>query len=206
MWCILTSPASPGQVNGFRDREMGLKVTHPLRCLISEPKAAQRGTRHGAALPFHEKYRDFFFHFCMLEWNKTPLKCLVKALRRERKEKDPLLLPLSPFIDPLIAISPGDNGSFARADPEQSPSLSFRGFSCALIIPKSRASSLFFSFLFSLFFFQQFHTKNHTITSMEKHTSVKISAVASQHFPAEKFFIRNLAASSDIEISVAAKL
>jgi len=41
---------------------------------------------------------------------------------------------------------------------------------------------------------------------MEKHTSLKISAVASQHFPTEEFFIRKFTASSNVRISVAAKL
>lgn len=64
-------------------------------------------------------------------------------------EKEPLLLPFAHTHHPLVAIGPGDSdinlGSFAQADPEQSPNLSVCGFSCALIMPKCRAFSLFFS-------------------------------------------------------------
>lgn len=170
---------------------MGLKVSHLLRCPISVPKA-----RHRAALSFHDKYRDFFFpHSFTLEWNKTPLKCLVKALRKRGKGRKILFSsPPSPRTDPLIAVGPGDKGinlgSFAQADPERSLSLSFCGFSCSLIIPKHRASSLFFSPFF-FFFLQQFYTKNHAmITSMEKHTSVKsqlwqVNIFQQKHFSSE---------------------
>lgn len=66
-------------------------------------------------------------------------------------EKDPLLLPFPHIHNPLVAVGPGDSDinlrSFAQADPEQSPSPSFCGFSCALIMPKCRAFSLFFPLL-----------------------------------------------------------
>lgn len=61
------------------NHNMGLKASHQLRCLPSEPRAAQRRVRHGAALPYHEKYRDLFFMLFHTEMKKLkPFKCSVE--------------------------------------------------------------------------------------------------------------------------------
>lgn len=91
------------------------------------------------------------FFSILSHWNETnSFEMFSQSTQKEReREKDPFLLPFPHIHNPLVAISPGDSdinlGSFAQADPEQSPSPSFCVFSCALIMPKCRAFCLFFS-------------------------------------------------------------